>query len=268
MPEVPIPQFERLRRRTRVYDTNRDNLEEVIDAVRASLSPTGSLQATLASSAPEGGGWLFCDGSFHRKADYPTLYAMLGGTYGETEDSFGLPDLQGRLPMGTGGMGAPAVGAFGGAPQVTLTVAQLPSHGHGITDPGHTHAFAGDPHAHGVTDPGHSHGLTETEHTHGLTDPGHVHGAATVVPDSAAAGAEVGAAAGSATDHAATGASVDPATVGGTIDEATTGVSVDSATAGGTNASSTTGVTVDPTGEGAPVDIIPPVVGVNWLVRT
>lgn len=40
-----------------------------------------------------------------------------------------------------------------------ITTAQMPSHNHGINDPGHAHATAvGDPgHNHGVNDPGHSH---------------------------------------------------------------------------------------------------------------
>ncbi|PRH10970.1 hypothetical protein [Burkholderia multivorans] len=46
-----------------------------------------------------------------------------------------------------------------------LTVAEMPSHGHGVSDPGHSH---------GVRDPGHS---------HGVNDPGHAHGVDTAVGD-------------------------------------------------------------------------------------
>ncbi len=229
----------------------RDNLDEVVQSIRDNLTPTGSLLPTLATSAPAAGGWLPCDGSSVAKTDYPSLYAVLGGTYGETTDTFTLPDLRGRLPMGTGANGAPALSGVGGAQQVTLTVDQLPAHAHSITDPGHTHTFTGAPHGHGVTDPGHG---------HAVTDPGHTHAAATQA-------ATADSASGADTTSAGAG-NTGSATTGVTVDSNTTGVTVDSATAGGSNSSETTGITVSNAGGDQPVDIIPPVVGVNWLVRT
>ena len=209
------------------------------------------MQPTLADTAPEGGGWLMCDGGEVAKAEYPTLYAAIGATYGETADTFTLPDLRGRMVMGTGENGAPELTAFGGAQFVTLTEAELPSHAHAITDEGHTHTFTGDPHAHAVTDPGHS---------HTVTDPGHAHSAASPAgaADSAAGGDTTSAEAGS------TGSS----SAGITIDSATTGISIQETTATGSNAAATTGITVQDTGGGGSFDIIPPVVGVNWLIRT
>ncbi|MBU9549948.1 hypothetical protein KTE50_15485 [Burkholderia multivorans] len=38
-----------------------------------------------------------------------------------------------------------------------LTVAEMPSHGHGVSDPGHSHGVSDPGHSHGVNDPGHNH---------------------------------------------------------------------------------------------------------------
>jgi microcystin-dependent protein len=46
-------------------------------------------------------GWLLCNGQQVRKADYESLWNLLGDTYGpSTKDLFSLPDLKGRIEMG------------------------------------------------------------------------------------------------------------------------------------------------------------------------
>ncbi|TDN70405.1 hypothetical protein [Paraburkholderia sp. BL10I2N1] len=77
----------------------------------------------------------------------------------------GTPDLRNRFIVGAGS--TYAVAATGGAATYSLTVSQLPAHGHGVSDPGH---------AHSVYDPGHGHGISDPGHVHGVNDPGHVHG--------------------------------------------------------------------------------------------
>lgn len=47
-------------------------------------------------------GWLPCDGSALNKSDYPALYEVIGGAYGETGSTFNLPDYRSRKLMGTG----------------------------------------------------------------------------------------------------------------------------------------------------------------------
>lgn len=232
MAQVDIPDFETYRRRTRTYDTPSENTQAAIEAIAALLVPAGTFIPTALSKEPEGGVWKLCNGQTLSKTDYPRLYAAFGGQFGETATTFNLPDMSGRTVMGVdSGL---TLGGFAGQANVTLSVNQMPPHDHAIIDPGHTHNFTGTPHGHTVSDPGHTH----------LVDR-----------------------AGSTAD-AATG--TDQVTVqgGGVSGSATTGISVDDAAAGGSNASSETGIAIDETGNGQPVDITPPVIGVNWLVRT
>jgi microcystin-dependent protein len=65
------------------------------------------------------------------------LKAVLGSIYGSaTATTFVLPNLKGRVPMGSG-VGASAtnwtIGTSTGAETHTLTTAQMPIHNHGLT---------------------------------------------------------------------------------------------------------------------------------------
>src|ERR1700712_2950442 len=74
-------------------------------------------------------GWLFCQGQLLSISDYDTLFNLLGTTYGgDGQQTFGLPNLQSRLPLHQG-PGYP-LAALGGAESVTLTTNQLPIHTH------------------------------------------------------------------------------------------------------------------------------------------
>ena len=82
--------------------------------------------------APQG--WAMCNGQLLSIAQNTALYALLGTTYGgDGRTTFAVPDLRGRLPVGTGtGAGLPPVniGQSGGSTQVTLTTNNLPAHTH------------------------------------------------------------------------------------------------------------------------------------------
>ncbi len=81
--------------------------------------------------APEG--WAFCNGQILAISDNEALFALLGTTYGgDGQNTFGLPDLRGRLPIhqGNSGQGPLTFGQSGGAETVTLTTNQIPSHTH------------------------------------------------------------------------------------------------------------------------------------------
>jgi microcystin-dependent protein len=81
-------------------------------------------------------GWHFCDGSLLPIAQYDTLYALLGTTYGgDGQTTFGVPDFRSRIPVHQGqgpGLSQYVLGELTGTEQVTLTVQQIPTHAHGL----------------------------------------------------------------------------------------------------------------------------------------
>lgn len=87
-------------------------------------------------------GWLKCDGRALSNADYPGLYEIIGTSFGTAGgDTFRIPNLQGRVPgaIGTSTASNHPLGQAVGAETHVLTVGELPSHNHTITDPGHVH---------------------------------------------------------------------------------------------------------------------------------
>jgi microcystin-dependent protein len=91
-------------------------------------------------------GWAFCDGQLLAIAQYSALFSLLGTIYGgDGRTSFGLPDLRGRMMMGSGrgpGLGPRTMGQKSGREEITLDVLNLPSHTHQarLTDPATTEA--------------------------------------------------------------------------------------------------------------------------------
>ncbi len=80
-------------------------------------------------------GWAFCNGQTLPINGNEQLYSLIGFTYGgDGRTNFGLPNLQGRLPIGQGqGPGSAynySVGQSGGAYTVGLTEANMPAHTH------------------------------------------------------------------------------------------------------------------------------------------
>lgn len=94
----------------------------------------GQLMLFGGNFAPRG--WAKCEGQLLPIAQYSALFSILGTTYGgDGVTTFALPDLRGRVSVGSGhgpGLSAHALGAKGGAEEVTLTVAQMPSHSHEV----------------------------------------------------------------------------------------------------------------------------------------
>lgn len=80
--------------------------------------------------------WLICDGSLLQIAQHQPLYALIGTIYGgDGSNTFALPDLRGRLAMGTGSgptLTPRALAQATGAESVTVTVANIPVHTHGV----------------------------------------------------------------------------------------------------------------------------------------
>lgn len=60
--------------------------------------PIGCIFCYPSPICPEG--YLPCDGRELSKQEYPELYSLIKGTWGETKNSFFLPDLQGQFVRG------------------------------------------------------------------------------------------------------------------------------------------------------------------------
>ena len=85
---------------------------------------------------------MLCDGSAISRTIYSQLFGIISTIYGIGDGSttFNIPDLRQRIPMGQG-LGAPtaALGNPSGSLTTSLVLANMPSHSHTLTDPGHRH---------------------------------------------------------------------------------------------------------------------------------
>jgi microcystin-dependent protein len=91
----------------------------------------GEIRQFAGNFAPVG--WSMCNGNLVSIADNNTLFALIGTTYGgDGVQTFGLPNLQGRIPihMGSFNGNSYVIGQLGGAENVTLNVPQLAAHSH------------------------------------------------------------------------------------------------------------------------------------------
>lgn len=94
----------------------------------------GEIRLFAGNYAPQG--WLLCQGQLIGISDNETLFTLLGTTYGgDGQSTFGLPNLQGTLPIGQGqglGLTNRIIGQQLGSEDVTLTQAQIPAHSHTV----------------------------------------------------------------------------------------------------------------------------------------
>lgn len=78
--------------------------------------------------------WGLCQGEMIAITSNTALFSLLGTTWGgDGRNTFGLPNLSGRLPIGQGngpGLTYRALGQYGGMERYTLSYRELPSHSH------------------------------------------------------------------------------------------------------------------------------------------
>jgi microcystin-dependent protein len=76
-------------------------------------------------------GWALCNGQLLPINQNQALFSLLGTTYGgDGRVNFGLPNLQGRVPIHVGD--GHTLGEVGGEMAHTLSIAELPVHAHGV----------------------------------------------------------------------------------------------------------------------------------------
>ena len=82
-------------------------------------------------------GYAFCNGQILSISQNTALFSLLGTTFGGNgQTTFALPDLRGRVPVGTGqgpGLQLYDLGQIGGTEAITLTANQMPQHTHVVT---------------------------------------------------------------------------------------------------------------------------------------
>ncbi len=76
-------------------------------------------------------GWALCNGQLLPINQNQALFSLLGTTYGGNgQTTFGLPNLQGKVPLHSGNGLTP--GQTGGEAAHTLSVAEMPAHIHPV----------------------------------------------------------------------------------------------------------------------------------------
>jgi len=92
----------------------------------------GQIKLWAGNFAPRG--TAFCNGQLLAIAQNPALFSIIGTTYGgDGRSTFGLPNLQGRVPIHAGhgpGLSVRIMGQVGGSDAAALSEAQIPPHTH------------------------------------------------------------------------------------------------------------------------------------------
>ena len=105
-------------------------------------------------------GWMKCDGRSLSVRNYNLLFQVIGYQFGGSGASFNLPNPAGGV-VGVVGQRITTVlttlhppGQDIGEEEHLLTLPEIPSHIHNITDPGHSHSYANTPNSQSVNQVG------------------------------------------------------------------------------------------------------------------
>ena len=92
----------------------------------------GEIKITGFNFPPKG--WAACNGQIMSIQQNVALFSLLGTTYGgDGIRTFGLPNLQGRVPLHRDGAGPYPQGSSAGEASHTLTTSEIPAHTHTLS---------------------------------------------------------------------------------------------------------------------------------------
>jgi microcystin-dependent protein len=119
------------------------------------LTPSDMGDIKYSCQESDHGCWLLCDGRSISRTEYSDLFEAIGTAFGVGNGSttFNIPDARGRVlgAIGSGtGLTPRNLGDTVGAETHTLTTSEMPSHSHGVTDPGHAHSYSNNLNDQGV----------------------------------------------------------------------------------------------------------------------
>ena len=94
----------------------------------------GEIRAFATNFAPVG--WAACSGQLMPLSQNTALFSLLGTYYGgDGKSTFGLPNLNGSVPIAQGdgpGLTSRQLGESGGSTTVTLLESEMPAHSHPV----------------------------------------------------------------------------------------------------------------------------------------
>jgi microcystin-dependent protein-like protein len=111
-----------------------NTVNQAYEAIVDAIVPIGAVLPFYGSRPPKN--WLLCYGQEVSRTEYKALFDVIGTSAGGGNGSttFNIPDLKGKVIYGQGDTGALVTGSTVGETHHTLTVNEMPSHGHDIVD--------------------------------------------------------------------------------------------------------------------------------------